>query len=87
MSGRSHRFLGITSTFGEVSVSCSRKQHGDLSEGRTSDLSLWIDEKGVDEMGSRQSGMAPQRVLLITETCPYRSNPKFTLNIIEMGEI
>ena len=40
MSGRSHRFLGITSTFGEVNVSCSRTQHGDLSEDRTPDLSL-----------------------------------------------
>ena len=35
MSGRSHRFLGITSTFLEVNVSCSRIQHGDLSEDRT----------------------------------------------------
>ena len=35
MSGRSHRFLGITSTFWEVNVSCSRIQHGDLSEDRT----------------------------------------------------
>ena len=34
MSGRSHRFLGITSTFWEVNVSCSRIQHGDLSEDR-----------------------------------------------------
>ena len=31
MSGRSH-FLGITSTFCEVNVSCSTKQHGDPSE-------------------------------------------------------
>ena len=38
MSGRSHRFLGITcvtSTFWKVNVSCSRIQHGDLSEDRT----------------------------------------------------
>ena len=40
MSGRSHLFLGITSTFWEVNVSCSRIQHGDLSEDRTPDLSL-----------------------------------------------
>ena len=40
MSGRSNRFLGITSTFWEVNVSCSRIQHGDLSEDRTPDLSL-----------------------------------------------
>ena len=40
MSGWSHRFLGITSTFWEVNVSCSRIQHGDLSEDRTPDLSL-----------------------------------------------
>ena len=33
MSGRSHRFLRITSAFWEVNVSCSRIQHGDLSEG------------------------------------------------------
>ena len=39
MSGRSHRFLGKTSTFWEVNVSCSRIQHGDLSEDRTPDLS------------------------------------------------
>ena len=32
MSGQSHRFLGITSTFGEVNVSCSRLQHSDPSE-------------------------------------------------------
>ena len=32
MSGRSHRFLGITSTFWGVNVSCSRIQHGDLSD-------------------------------------------------------
>ena len=35
MSGWSHRFLGITSTFWEVNVSCSRTQHGALSEDRT----------------------------------------------------
>ena len=35
MSGRSHGFLGITSTFWEVNVSCSRIQHSDLSEDRT----------------------------------------------------
>ena len=40
MSGRNHRFLGITSTFWEVNVSCSRIQHGDLSEDETPDLSL-----------------------------------------------
>ena len=39
MSGRSHRFLGITSTFWEVNVSCSMVQHGDLSEDRTPDES------------------------------------------------
>ena len=32
MSGRSNRFLGITSTFLEVHVSCSRTEHGDPSE-------------------------------------------------------
>ena len=32
ISGRSHRFLGITSTFWEVNVTCSRIQHGDPSE-------------------------------------------------------
>ena len=40
MPGRSHRFLGVTSTFGEVNVSCSRIQHGDPREDRTPDLSL-----------------------------------------------
>ena len=40
MSGRSHRFLGITITFWEVNVPCSRIQHGDLREDRTPDLSL-----------------------------------------------
>ena len=35
MSGRSHRFLGITSTFWEVNVSCSRIQQGfDPHSGR-----------------------------------------------------
>ena len=28
MSGRIHRFLGITSSFWEVNLSCSRIQHG-----------------------------------------------------------
>ena len=42
MSGQSHRFLGITSTFWEVNVSCSRTQYGDLSEDRTPDLSLGV---------------------------------------------
>ena len=40
MSGRSHYFLGITTTFWKVNVSCSRTKHGDLSEDRTPDLSL-----------------------------------------------
>ena len=40
LSGRIHRFQGITSTFGEVNVSCSRIQHGDPNEDRTPDLSL-----------------------------------------------
>ena len=40
MSGRSHRFLCITSTFWEVNVSCSRIQHGDPTVDRTPDLSL-----------------------------------------------
>ena len=51
MSGRSHRFLGITSTFWEVNVSCSRTQHGDLSEDRTRDLSL------------RSPTLIPERIL------------------------
>ena len=38
MTGWSHRFLGITSTFWEVSVSCSRIQHDDPSEDPTPDL-------------------------------------------------
>ena len=53
MLGRSHRFLGITSTVffflfffsfffggGGVNMSCSRRQHGDPSGARTPDL--WI---------------------------------------------
>ena len=32
MSGRSHRFLGIASTYGEVNVSCSRIHQGDPIE-------------------------------------------------------
>ena len=43
MLGRSHRFLGITSTpggGGVVNMSCSRKQHGDPSGAQTPDL--WI---------------------------------------------
>ena len=35
MSGRSHCFLGITNTYWEVNVSCSRIQHGDPSKDRT----------------------------------------------------
>ena len=37
MLRRSHLFLGITSTFGGVNVSCSRKQHTDPAEDRTRD--------------------------------------------------
>ena len=37
MLGRSHSFLGITSTVLGVNVSCSRIQHGDLSERGNSD--------------------------------------------------
>ena len=33
MLGRSHRFLGITSTFGGVTVPCSRTQHGSTRVG------------------------------------------------------
>ena len=40
MSGRNQHFLGITSTFWEVNVSCSRIQEGDLSKDRTPDVSL-----------------------------------------------
>ena len=42
MLGRSHRFLGITSTFfgGGVNMSCSRTQHGDPGGARTPDR--WI---------------------------------------------
>ena len=40
MSGRSHRFLDITSTFWEVNVSCSRIQHGGLSEDLRLGLTL-----------------------------------------------
>ena len=39
MSGRSNHFLGITSTFRGVNVSCSRTQHGGC-RSRTPDLSL-----------------------------------------------
>ena len=35
MLGRSHRFLGITSTFLDVNVPCSRKTRFDLSGART----------------------------------------------------
>ena len=38
MSGRSHRFLGISSTFWEVNVSCSRIQHGDQSELKKAEI-------------------------------------------------
>ena len=47
MLGRSHRFLGIISTFffffffgggGGVNMSCSRTQHGDPRGARTPDL-------------------------------------------------
>ena len=59
MSGRSHRFLGITSTFWEVNVSCSRIQHGDLSEDRTSGsekLAAWQNEFGkVSSLAAWQS--------------------------------
>ena len=37
---RSHRFLGVTSTFLGVNMSCSRTQHGDPSRAQTPDL--WI---------------------------------------------
>ena len=40
LSGRSNRFLGITSTFWKVNVSCSSIQRSDPSEDRTPDLSL-----------------------------------------------
>ena len=40
MLGQSHRFLGITSTFLGVNMSCSRTQHGDPCGARTPDL--WI---------------------------------------------
>ena len=40
MSGRSHGYLGIISTFFGVNVSCSRTQHGTPSEDRTPTLSL-----------------------------------------------
>ena len=40
MSGLRHCFLGISCTFWEVNVSCSRIQHGDLSEDPTPDVSL-----------------------------------------------
>ena len=35
MLRRSHLFLSITSTFGGVNVSCTRKQHTDPAEDRT----------------------------------------------------
>ena len=40
MLGRRHHYLGITSTFWGVNMSCSRTQHGDPSGIRTPDL--WI---------------------------------------------
>ena len=40
MLGRSHASWVLPVLFGEVNVSCSRIQHGDLSEDRTPDLSL-----------------------------------------------
>ena len=40
MLGLSYRFLGITSTFLGVNMSCSRTQHGDPSGARTPHL--WI---------------------------------------------
>ena len=47
MSGRSHRFLGIVSTFWEVNVSCSRIQHGESSEDRTNMEIKYIQKKHV----------------------------------------
>ena len=40
MSGRSHGYLGIISTFFGVNVNCSRTQNGAPSEDRTPTLSL-----------------------------------------------
>ena len=50
ISGRSHRFLGITSTFWEVNVSCSRIKHG--AQGftfRRKNDKFCIDELRLDE--------------------------------------
>ena len=64
MSERSHRFLGITSTFWEVNVSCSRIQHGDLSEDRTPS----------SRSGGRHSTNRPRRLPKESFVCLERHN-------------
>ena len=58
MLGRSHRFMGITSTFGGggVNMSCSRTQHGDPSNHQATgppescrDFGL-CENKGADQL-------------------------------------
>ena len=61
--GWSHRFLGITSTFWGIHMSCSRTQHSDPSGART-----WNPPtSGSGVQGVNHQATAP----------PYRKVPKF----------
>ena len=82
VSGRSHRFLGITSTFWEVNVSCSRTQHGEGSA-----VAWWLMPRTPDpEVGGssptrvkpccvlEQGTFTPQKVLVIPRKRWLRPN-------------
>ena len=77
MSGRSHRFLSITSDFWEVNVSCSRIQHGDLSEDRT----LESDALPLGHGASLYYENMPMQYTAIFHCC---KNGKFQMKICDI---
>ena len=72
MSGRSHRFLGIKSTFWEVDVSCSRIQHGDPSEDRTP-----TSRSEVRRSTTRPPRLLVSEVIWLHEIYPTKSENDF----------
>ena len=67
MSGRSHRFLDITSTFWDGNVSCSRIQHGDLS----------VDRTPTSRSGVRRSTTKPRCLLKLYKCVGFKHKHMF----------
>ena len=80
MLGRSHCFLGITSTFWGVNMSCLRTQHGDPSEARTPTSGSGV--RGVNHQPARGDVIANDWCIIILDTLYISIFIRYLINLL-----